>query len=32
MDVFGRIPLTWMPAIHAGMTKLTTFILCGRES
>jgi len=27
MDVSGRIPLTWMPAIHAGMTKLTIFIL-----
>ena len=23
MDVSGRIPLTWMPAIHAGMTELT---------
>jgi hypothetical protein len=21
MDVSGRIPQTWMPAIHAGMTE-----------
>jgi hypothetical protein len=26
MDVSGRILHTWMPAIHAGMTKL----FCGR--
>jgi hypothetical protein len=25
MDVSGRIPRTWMPAIHAGMTKLCHF-------
>jgi hypothetical protein len=25
MDVFGRILRTWMPAIHAGMTKLYHF-------
>jgi hypothetical protein len=30
MDVSGRILHTWMPAIHAGMTKLPIFILCGR--
>jgi hypothetical protein len=30
MDVSGRILHTWMPAIHAGMTKLSIFILCGR--
>jgi hypothetical protein len=29
MDVSGRILHTWMPAIHAGMTKLSIFILCG---
>jgi hypothetical protein len=28
MDVSGRILRTWMPAIHAGMTKLSIFILC----
>ena len=22
MDVSGRIPRTWMPAIHAGMTEI----------
>jgi hypothetical protein len=25
MDVSGRILRTWMPAIHAGMTKLCIF-------
>jgi hypothetical protein len=30
MDVSGRILHTWMPAIHAGMTKLSVFIFCGR--
>jgi hypothetical protein len=30
-DVSGRILRIWMPAIHAGMTKLSIFILCGRE-
>jgi hypothetical protein len=30
MDVSGRILHTWMPAIHAGMTELSIFILCGR--
>jgi hypothetical protein len=30
MDVFGRILRTWMPAIHAGMTKLCSFMFCGR--
>jgi hypothetical protein len=25
MDVSGRILRTWMPAIHAGMTKLYHF-------
>jgi hypothetical protein len=25
-----RIPHTWMPAIHAGMTKLSIFMFCGR--
>ena len=28
MDVSGRILRTWMPAIHAGMTKLSIFIFC----
>jgi hypothetical protein len=30
MDVSGRILRIWMPAIHAGMTKLSVFMLCGR--
>jgi hypothetical protein len=30
MDVSGRILRTWMPAIHAGTTKLSIFILWGR--
>jgi hypothetical protein len=30
MDVFGRILRAWMPAIHAGMTKLSIFMFCGR--
>jgi hypothetical protein len=30
MDVSGRILHTWMPAIHAGRTKLSIFMLCGR--
>jgi len=30
MDVSGRILQTWMPAIHAGMTKLSIFMFCGR--
>ena len=29
MDVSGRILHTWMPAIHAGMTKLSVFMFCG---
>ena len=31
MDVSGRILHTWMPAIHAGMTKLSIFIFCGER-
>jgi len=30
MDVSGRILHTWMPAILAGMTKLSIFMFCGR--
>jgi hypothetical protein len=30
MDVSGRIRAIWMPDIHAGMTKLSIFIFCGR--
>jgi hypothetical protein len=30
MDVSGRILRTWMPAIHAGMTTLSIFMLWGR--
>jgi hypothetical protein len=30
MDVSGRILRTWMPAIHAGMTKLCILMFCGR--
>jgi hypothetical protein len=30
MDVSGRIPHTWMPAIHAGMTKFCISMFCGR--
>src|SRR5262245_46103553 len=32
MDVSGRIPVIWMPAIHAGLTQPTTYILGGRET
>jgi hypothetical protein len=31
MDVSGRILRAWMPAIHAGMTKLYIFMLWGRR-
>ena len=31
MDVSGRIPLTWMPAIHAGMTELTLSFSVGER-
>jgi len=24
------IPQTWIPAIHAGMTKICVFMFCGR--
>jgi hypothetical protein len=30
MDVSGRILRNWMPAIHAGMTKFSVFMLCRR--
>jgi hypothetical protein len=30
MDVSGSIPATWMPAIRAGMTRITIFMFCGR--
>ena len=31
MDVSEAVILhTWMPAIHAGMTKLSIFMFCGR--
>jgi hypothetical protein len=30
MDVSGRILRTWMPAIHAGMTKISIFMFRGR--
>jgi hypothetical protein len=30
MDVSGRILHIWMPALHAGMTKLSIFMFCGR--
>ena len=30
MDVSGCILHTWMPAIHAGKTKLSIFMFCGR--
>jgi hypothetical protein len=30
VDVSGRILRPWMPAIHAGMTKLCIFMFCGR--
>jgi hypothetical protein len=30
MDVSGRILRTWMAAMHAGMTKLSIFMFCGR--
>jgi hypothetical protein len=29
MDVSGRILRSWMPAIHAGMTKISIFMFCG---
>jgi hypothetical protein len=29
-DVSGASLRTWVPAIHAGMTKIFIFILCGR--
>jgi hypothetical protein len=29
MDVSGRIPKTWMPAIHAGMT--ISAVSCGHN-
>jgi hypothetical protein len=29
-DVSGRIQRVWMPAIHAGMTMISIFMLCGR--
>jgi hypothetical protein len=28
MDVSGRILRSWMPAIHAGMTKISIFMFC----
>jgi hypothetical protein len=28
MDVSGRIRRAWMPAFHAGMTKLSIFMFC----
>jgi len=31
MDVSGGIPAAWMPAIHAGMTKISIFMFCGRS-
>jgi hypothetical protein len=31
MDVSGRILRTWMPAIHAGMTRITIFMFCGER-
>ncbi|HSF58929.1 MAG TPA: hypothetical protein VLD83_12725 [Candidatus Binatia bacterium] len=30
MDVSGRILRTWMPAIHAGMTKLCIRMCCSQ--
>jgi hypothetical protein len=30
MDVSGGILWTWMPAIHAGMTKIFIFVFCER--
>jgi hypothetical protein len=30
MDVSGRILQTWMPTIHAGMTKFSIFMFCRR--
>jgi hypothetical protein len=30
MDVSGCILRTWMPAIHAGMTKISIFMFCRR--
>jgi hypothetical protein len=30
MDVSGHILRTWMPAIHAGMTKISIFMFYGR--
>ena len=31
MDVSGRILASLMRAVHAGMTKLSVFILCGAQ-
>jgi hypothetical protein len=31
MDVSGRILRIWMPAIHAGMTKLLILMLCNER-
>jgi hypothetical protein len=31
MDVSGRILRTWVPAIHAGMTMISIFMLCGER-
>jgi len=28
MDVSGRILRAWMPAVHAGMTKISIFMFC----
>jgi hypothetical protein len=30
VEVSGRILRIWMPAIHAGMTKLSMFMFCAR--
>jgi hypothetical protein len=30
MDVSGGVLANWMPAIHAGMTKICIFMFCGR--
>jgi hypothetical protein len=32
MDVSGRIPQTWMPAIHAGMTKSALSLSVGERT
>jgi hypothetical protein len=31
MDISERILRAWMPAIHAGMTKLSIFMFCGER-